>query len=71
MTGPVILPVATPSRPYLHSLMTQDMLRGDLDADAGIGGHKALHLLEGLAGKVGDRLLALAAMKVSVVETAN
>ena len=52
----------------MRSLVPQDMLRGDLDADAGVGGHEVLHLVEALAGEIGDRLIAFAAVMVAVVE---
>lgn len=52
----------------MRSLVLQDMLRGDLDADARVSGHELPYLIEALAGEVGHWLLALAALKVSVVE---
>ena len=48
--------------------MPQDMLRGDLDADTRIRGDEVLHLVEALAGKVGDGLIALPAVVVAIVE---
>lgn len=53
----------------MRSLMPQDMLRGDLDAHAGVGGHEVLYLVEALAGEVGDGLIAFAAVVVAIVET--
>jgi Ni,Fe-hydrogenase III large subunit len=51
------------------SFVLQDMLRGDLDAFAGVGRHEVLHLLETVAGKVGDRLFALTTVHVAVIES--
>jgi hypothetical protein len=48
--------------------MPKDMLRGDLDTSARVGRHEVLHLFEALAGKVGDGLVALAAVVVAVIE---
>lgn len=45
------------------------MLRGDLDADTRIRGDEVPHLIEALAGEVGDGLIAFAAVVVAIVET--
>jgi hypothetical protein len=50
------------------SLVPKDMLRGDLDAHPWVGRHEVLYLLEALAGKVCDRLIALAAVVVAIIE---
>jgi hypothetical protein len=44
------------------------MLRGDLDAHPWVGRHEVLYLLEALAGKVCDGLIALAAVVVAIIE---
>jgi hypothetical protein len=45
------------------------MLRGDLDAFAGVGGHKDPDLVQALSREVGYGLLAFPAMQVAIVET--
>ena len=50
------------------SLMPQDMLRGDLDADAGVGGYEVLYLIKALAGEIGDGLRAFTAVIIATVE---
>ena len=52
----------------MRSLVLQDVLRGDLDALARIGGDEVPHLIEALAGKVGHGLVAFAAVVVAIVE---
>ena len=53
----------------MRSLMPQDMLRGDLDAHAGVGGHEVLHLVEALAGEIGDGFFALSAVIVAAIKS--
>jgi hypothetical protein len=48
--------------------MPQDMLRGDLDALARVGGHEVPDLLQALAGKIRDGLIAFTAVVVAIVE---
>ena len=54
-----------PARP---SLVPQDMPWGDLDTYPWVGRHEVLYLLEALAGKVCDGLVALAAVVVAIIE---
>ena len=49
--------------------MPQDMLRGDLDAHARVRYDEVLHLIEALAGEIGDGLFALAAVIIAIVES--
>ena len=67
MTGPVILGRASRTPLPGILLVPQDMLRGDLDALARVGGHEGPDLLEALAGKVGDGLLTFTAVIISAV----
>ena len=52
----------------MRSLVSLDVLRGDFDALARVGGHEVPDLLQALAGKIRDGLIALPAVAVAIVE---